>query len=108
VKCLIDHQLPPALARFLAERGVDSEHVNELGLAEATDTEIWNLAANGGYVLISKDQDFFEIASRSKSARLIWVRIGNCRKRVLLEAFEKLWFEIEGAFADGEQIVEIR
>jgi hypothetical protein len=34
---LVDNQLPAALARFLASRGVECQHVLELDLAESTD-----------------------------------------------------------------------
>jgi len=85
VKCLVDHQLPPALARFLTARGVESWHVTDFGLAETEDARIWEFAVGGDYVLISKDQDFLNFALKSKSTRLIWVRLGNCRKTALLQ-----------------------
>jgi predicted nuclease of predicted toxin-antitoxin system len=34
---LVDNQLPAALARFLASRGVECQHVLDLDLAESTD-----------------------------------------------------------------------
>jgi predicted nuclease of predicted toxin-antitoxin system len=108
VKCLIDNQLPPALARFLTERGVDAQHVTDLGLAEAGDAQIWKFATENDYILISKDQDFLNFAPKSKSTRLVWVRLGNCRKAPLLEAFGRLWPQIEECFSRGDQIVEVR
>jgi predicted nuclease of predicted toxin-antitoxin system len=108
VKCLVDNQLPPALARFLVQRGIQADHVGDLGLAEAGDSEIWDFVTKSGYVLISKDQDFLEFASKSTATKLVWVRIGNCRKRALLEAFEKLWLKIEQCFARGDEIIEVR
>lgn len=60
-------------------------------------------------MIISKDQDFFHHASDPKtSLRLIWVRLGNCRTRVLLEAFEEHWHMIESCLDAGDRIVEIR
>ena len=38
--------------------------------------------------------------------RLIWVRIGNCRKSVLLEAFKNALKKIEQELA-GETLIEL-
>ena len=40
MKFLVDNQLPATLARFLTSRGVDCQHVLDIGLAQATDAEI--------------------------------------------------------------------
>jgi len=37
VRCLIDAQLPPALARWLTAEGHDAIHVIDVGLAQAPD-----------------------------------------------------------------------
>jgi len=108
VRCLIDNQLPPALARFLNARGIDAKHVSELGLAEASDAEIWKYATDTGSVLISKDQDFLDFASQSKTTRLIWVSRGNCRTPALLLIFENSWPRIEECLSRGDRFVQIR
>ena len=38
---LVDAQLPPGLAHWLAEQGHSAQHVLELGFAEAEDITIW-------------------------------------------------------------------
>jgi hypothetical protein len=40
-------------------------------------------------------------------ARLIWVRIGNCRKSVLLEAFKNALKTIEQKLEAGETLIEL-
>jgi hypothetical protein len=40
--------------------------------------------------------------------RLIWVRIGNCRKQHLLEAFDRVWPRIVEWIESRERILEIR
>ena len=42
---LIDNQLPPGLVRHLQSHGLQSSHVADLGLDEATDRAIWDYAA---------------------------------------------------------------
>ena len=109
MKFLVDNQLPSALARFLAARGLDCQHVFDLGLARASDAEIWGYASEQQMVLISKDEDFFHLAGRSPAGvRLIWVRLGNCRKQALLATIESLWPRIEACLEAGEQVVEVR
>jgi predicted nuclease of predicted toxin-antitoxin system len=78
VKFLVDNQLPTALARFIAEdlRG-EALHVVDVGLRDGTDAEIWAYASENDFVLISKDDDFVTLYSKTPSARLLWVRLGN-------------------------------
>ena len=58
MKFLVDNQLPAALARFLASRGVDCRHVLYLDLGDATDAEIWEYTCRNDCVVISKDEEF--------------------------------------------------
>jgi len=44
VNFLVDAQLPPGLARWLAVQGHSAQHVNDVGLAGAEDFVIWNHA----------------------------------------------------------------
>jgi hypothetical protein len=48
IKFLIDAQLPPALARFLAAKSGAAVHVADLGAKDATDSWIWDKALGGG------------------------------------------------------------
>jgi predicted nuclease of predicted toxin-antitoxin system len=108
VNFLVDHQLPPVLARFLESHGHTAQHVRELGLKQADDAVIWRHAAVHGMAVISKDQDFYFIAtSPGATGKLVWVRIGNCRKRELFETFKRRLPQIIEAFEAGSRIVEI-
>ncbi len=109
MKFLVDNQLPVTLASFFQDKGFESKHVIELGLDSANDHAIWNFASEEDWIVVSKDEDFLHIAkSKPGTAQLIWVRIGNCRSRALLSAFEKLWKTLELALKAGEDIIEIR
>ena len=109
MKFLVDHQLPVALARFIAAQDHQAEHVRDLGLKEADDTVIWQRAIARDLVIVSKDEDFTFLASVSGGAgKLVWVRIGNCRKQVLLEAFRAQLPRIVSELEAGNQIVELR
>jgi predicted nuclease of predicted toxin-antitoxin system len=109
VKFLVDNQLPAALARFLSSRGVECQHVLDLNLSDASDAAIWEYASRNDCVLISKDEDFLYLANiPSAKARLIWVRIGNCRTKSLLAAVERLWPKIEAGLKAGDRVIELR
>jgi len=109
VKFLVDHQLPPALAEFLGGLGHESRHVREIGLKSDDDLTIWKFATSNDFVLISKDQDFLDLASRpNEKGRLIWVRLGNCRNQPLLQAFGKFLPQILQSLDEGGRIIEIR
>jgi predicted nuclease of predicted toxin-antitoxin system len=109
VKFLVDNQLPVALARDLQTRGFDCQHVLEVGLAEASDTEVCRYADQQGRVIISKDEDFLHLANRPEAAtRVLWVRLGNCRTSTLIAAFEEFWPIVESCLKAGDRIIEIR
>ena len=109
MKFLIDNQLPRALAEHLCARGQDCQHVLDVGLAGASDLSICRYAEAQERILVSKDEDFLYLATQPKSRiKLVWVRLGNCRKAELLAAFDRFWPTIESCFAAGDKIVEIR
>lgn len=109
MKFLIDHQLPPALSIFFRERGHQCQHLLEIGMASSSDFEIYEYATSNQCIIVTKDEDFLYLSRRSSSdARLLWVRLGNCRTRVLLAALDRQWIEIIRCFEAGDRIVEIR
>jgi len=109
VKFLVDNQLPTALADFLRKRGLDCQHVVDVGLAKASDLDICRYATDKGRIIVSKDEDFLYLASQPKSqVKLLWVRLGNCRTKALIEAFERVWPKVDESFRAGDRTVELR
>jgi predicted nuclease of predicted toxin-antitoxin system len=93
----------------LTGHGHESNHVEAISLDEASDVEVWNWIVLRNWVLISKDEDFLHLANRQgDKGRLLWVRIGNCRKQTLLRAFDAQLSQLITAFDDGNRVVEIR
>lgn len=108
MRFLVDAQLPPALARWIAERGHEAEHVGDIGLARASDGEIWKQAAATGSVIVTKDEDFAQRRAVSIAGpQILWVRLPNTRRQALLDAFAALWRDIVAAVERGEPVVEI-
>jgi predicted nuclease of predicted toxin-antitoxin system len=78
VKLLFDHHLSPTLALPLSDVFPNSEHVWNLALHDAPDTEIWLYAREHGYSVVSKDADFSEISMHlGYPPKLLWLRIKN-------------------------------
>ena len=106
---LVDNQLPVALARHLSATGHSSVHVCDVGLANAEDRVIWAESIKQGWVIVSKDEDFQDLAIRlGPPPQVIWVRLGNCRKHALFPVFDRLMPGITTALDLGEAIVELR
>ena len=109
MRFLVDAQLPPVLARFLEEQGLEARAVREVGLRDASDTAIWDFAARDGWIIVTKDEDFPERALRSRTGPpVVWLRIGNSTKRALLAWFAPLLPDILRELAAGRRIVEAR
>jgi predicted nuclease of predicted toxin-antitoxin system len=108
VHFIIDAQLPPALARLLESRGHEAKHLADLGLLEAEDLHIWRYASQHKAVIVTKDEDFVILSTLTTDGpAIVWVRVGNTRKQVLLAWFERLLPAIEQALANGEKLLEL-
>lgn len=108
MRFLIDAQLPPALARWLAKQGCEAEHVFDLGLAGAEDRTIWEHAVLHDLVIVTKDEDFaLRRALETKGPAIVWIRVGNTRTGPLLRWFTPLLGDIMAALKRGEMLIEI-
>ena len=109
MRFLVDAQLPPVLARFLEAQGHEARAVREVGLREADDSAIWAFAERDGWIIVTKDEDFPGRAFNSRTApQIVWLRIGNSTKRVLLAWFAPLLPDVLRELAAGHRIVEVR
>lgn len=90
MKLLFDHNLSPRLVPHLSEIYPGSIHVWTLGLAEASDLEIWETARAQGFYIVSKDSDFGDIAAiRGFPPKLVWLRVGNCATAVIADVLRR-------------------
>ena len=106
---LIDSQLPPALARWIQERGHQASHVMDHGLQAVDDPVIWKHAREKQLIIVSKDEDFVDRwLLKPEGVRVVWIRKGNCSNRVLITWLEPLWPEALKRLKQGEQLIELR
>ena len=80
-----------------------------MGLRESDDGSIWNCAVEGGWIVITKDEDFVARCVGNPNAPVvIWLRLGNCTNRVLFAWLEPFLPEILRRLKDGEKLIEVR
>lgn len=103
---LVDAQLPPALAWWLAAQGHYAEHVVDLKMEAA----IWRWAERQGAAIVTKDEDFaiWRNTRQGDTPVVVWLRIGNTRRQELLRWFGPLLPKIVKALDQGETLIEVR
>ncbi len=78
MRLLLDHNLSHKMAKRLATTFPGTTHVRDLGLAQATDQAIWEFARREDLIIVTKDDDFRQIAFlRGHPPKVIWLRIAN-------------------------------
>ena len=90
-RLLFDENLSPRLATVCADLFPGSQHVRDLGLKGATDQTIWAYAAEQGFCIVSKDDDFRGLSLlKGAPPKVIWLIVGNTSTaeitRILREA----------------------
>ena len=76
MKFLIDANLPPALARWLASEGHEAHHVSDFGLEAVPDKTIWAYARELDACVVTKDEDFILLQTSVEVRRSITRRSG--------------------------------
>jgi predicted nuclease of predicted toxin-antitoxin system len=90
MKLLFDQNLSPRLPRLILDLYPDSLHVREIGLRDASDSEIWEYARKNGFVIVSKDSDFQQRSLLyGHPPKFVWLRVGNCPVKAIEEVLRK-------------------
>lgn len=100
MKLLFDQNLPERLVTRFAKEFPQSTHVKRVGLASASDLQIWQYARTNGFVIISKDGDFSQLALlHGPPPKVIWLKVGNASTSDIEGQLKKHLKQIE-AFED--------
>ena len=79
MRLLFDENLSARLVAALADAYPGSAHLAAAGLLGAADGAVWAHAAAGGYVLVTKDEDFQRLSVvQGPPPKVVWIRLGNC------------------------------
>lgn len=105
MKLLIDANLAPSLARQLSDLFPGSKHVESVGLT-ASDTAIWEYAKSHGFTIVSKDSDFEQRGLVfGAPPKVIWIRLGNCRRGVVESLLRQRFEDIASFDADPHECI---
>jgi predicted nuclease of predicted toxin-antitoxin system len=78
MKLLFDHNLSHKLIRRLADIFPDSTQARMLNFSTSDDSTIWQHAKENGFVVVTLDKDFADLAlQRGTPPKIIWLRCGN-------------------------------
>lgn len=104
MRFLVDAQLPPALARWIASRGHEAEHVTQVLSPSQPDPDIVTYGMANGAVIVTKDSDFLTLAPPPP---LLLVTTGNIPNRALMALFEARFAAAVDMLAGGQSVVEL-
>jgi predicted nuclease of predicted toxin-antitoxin system len=78
MKLLFDHNLSHKLVPRLADIFPGSTQTRLLNFSTADDSTIWQHAKENGFVVVTLDKDFADLAlQRGTPPKIIWLRCGN-------------------------------
>ena len=86
MKLLLDQNISRKLIPLLRVEFPDTAYVADIGLAQATDRQIWEYASQNDYVIVSKDSDFRQLAFLlGPPPKAVWLNVGNVSSTTILE-----------------------
>lgn len=108
MKFIVDTQLPPRLAKFLAGKGFDAIHTTKFPDGHLLDDKsIHRIAKTEDRIIISKDADFFDrCLVKGVPPRVLLLRLGNVSNAGLLAQFDTQLPLIQELFEDGAGLIQ--
>lgn len=106
MKLLLDEHLSRKLVARLADVYPAASHIIFHNLEHTDDVTIWSFAAAHGYVIVTKDADFNDIAAlRGAPPQVIWLNVGNCTTATIEAILRKNISTIQQFIADSTSSV---
>lgn len=104
MKLLLDENLSRHLAPFLQHDYPGSSQVVLLGLASASDAEVWQAAKDQGFVIVTRDADFEELSLVwGQPPKVIWLKTRNPSRATTLKILLDHHSMIEEALLNHDQ-----
>ena len=89
MKLLFDENLSPRLVEALELTFPGSQSVGHVGLGGGSDSAIWGYARENGFTIVSKDNDFRQLAFLHGSPpKVIWLAVGNVATREIVHVLQ--------------------
>ncbi len=74
MRFLVEAQLPPTLAQWIAGKGQSASAVRDQGLRNSDDGSIANFAKKNGWIFVTKDEDIVERSlGRGDAPQVLWL-----------------------------------
>jgi predicted nuclease of predicted toxin-antitoxin system len=105
----VDEQISPSIAFWIEQQfATSATAVRDLGLARASDLEVFRAAREANAIVITKDQDFVRLLGRhGPPPSVIWITCGNTSNARLREVLRTSLAAALSLIQAGEALVEI-
>ncbi len=108
MKLLLDQNLSRRLLPDLTQVFPESTQVALLGLDHAEDIEIWRVAQERGFTIVTKDADFVELALvLGTPPKVVWLNLGNVANAVMRQILLAHAEDIRNFAESPEGVLEI-
>lgn len=102
MKLFFDENLSHRLVSRVADLYPGSTHVRDVGLVGASDEAVWAYARDNGFILVSKDADFYQRSIlHGAPPKNVWLRIGNSTTTAITDLLVERC-EVVRRFTDDE------
>ena len=103
MKLLLDQNISHRLVKSLASLYPGCSHVRVHGLKTAEDESVWNFAREHGFIIVSKDSDFYQRSLLfGFPPKVIWIRRGNCSTAAIELVLREHYPNIEQFYHDHD------
>ena len=90
MKLLLDQNLSDRIPARIADLFPGSSHVKLAGLAQVDDSLIADWAKREGFMIVSKDTDFYQRSMVfGHPPKFLWLRIGNCSTALAVDLLRR-------------------
>jgi predicted nuclease of predicted toxin-antitoxin system len=102
-RLLLDENLSERLLPLLIDLFPGCAHVRALGHSGASDTTVWEIARAGGFLLVTRDEDFVGMSVLQGSPpKVVWLNIGNARNSFIAALIRARANDIESFLVHDE------
>jgi predicted nuclease of predicted toxin-antitoxin system len=103
MKLLLDQNLSRRIVPLLQSAYPETTQIALLGMEGVNDYAIWQYAKNNGFVIVTKDSDFYEMSALyGIPPQLIWLKTGNTSRQKTAQTLLQAQTTIEQLFQDPE------
>ena len=104
VTLLFNQNLPPSLARRLADLYPGSMHVKAIDLDVGGDSPIWDYARDRNLIIATKDKDYLELSeTRGHPPKVVLIRLGNCSRQAVVSLLREHYADLVSLHQDDRR-----